>query len=235
MKKFNKKNDILINYIDSEKPTFFDIGANKGQSAKAFLSIFPSSIIYMFEPDNILIKKLNQDFNSNCIYIHENAISNINGKKLLNMYSNKEYNSFYEIEDYGYYASRKVMKQNTLFVNCITIDYFVDKNKISKIDFLKIDTQGHSLEVLEGCKKTLESQIISILQIEINFASFYKKNESLLEILNYLDKFNYKLFTIVNCDSEEIGNFFYDFQKGNICSFDLIVFKNDLFERSVKY
>jgi FkbM family methyltransferase len=36
------------------------------------------------------------------------------------------------------------------------LDAYINLNKITKIDILKIDTQGHELYVLKGAKKALK-------------------------------------------------------------------------------
>ena len=42
-------------------------------------------------------------------------------------------------------------------VNVITLDSFAEKNRIKKIDVLKIDTQGAETEVLDGAQNLLKS------------------------------------------------------------------------------
>ena len=74
------------------------------------------------------------------------------------------------------------MKQREFTVQCKTIDNIVSEESIENIDFLKIDTQGHSFEVLEGAKETLFHKKVQYLQVEVNISGFYEKNESLLVI-----------------------------------------------------
>ena len=49
-----------------------------------------------------------------------------------------------------------------------TIDKFVKKNKIKKIDFIKIDTEGSEYFILKGGLKTIE-KFKPIIQFEYNF------------------------------------------------------------------
>ena len=111
---------------------------------------------------------------------------------------------------------KNIKKETETIVKCNTIDNFVSARKIDFIDFLKIDTQGHSYEILEGTKNTLEKNKVGLLQIEVIFSGFYKKRESLSKILRFLELRNYELYTIINGDSEQIGNFFYSFKDGSI-------------------
>ena len=51
------------------------------------------------------------------------------------------------------------IKNNNFFhykipIKIITLDYFIEKNKIKNIDLLKIDTEGYEFNVLKGLIKT---------------------------------------------------------------------------------
>ena len=69
-----------------------------------------------------------------------------------------------------------------------TLDNFC--KKITKIDILKIDTEGHELEVLKGGKNILHNT--NIIQIEImekkkKFSKKFKKVD------NFLKKYNFEI------------------------------------------
>ena len=51
-------------------------------------------------------------------------------------------------------------------VEITTIDLYCEANRIEKIDFLKIDAEGHDLEVIAGAVKMLDRQAVRILQFE---------------------------------------------------------------------
>ena len=77
----------------------------------------------------------------------------------------------------GYYGNENV-KINTL-------SSFYKKNKLSEIDIVKIDTEGHEIEVLLGLKSI--SKNIKIIIIEHNFTDYYI-NYDLEKIKNFLRK-----------------------------------------------
>ena len=93
------------------------------------------------------------------------------------------------------------LNENIKEVEVITIDdYCIEKN-ISKINLLKIDTQGSEAEVLRGAKKTLNNQLIDIIELEYIFGIAHQNSCSLFEIENALSAHNYKLIAI-----EKAGN-----------------------------
>jgi hypothetical protein len=49
-----------------------------------------------------------------------------------------------------------------------TIDNFVKENRISKIDLLKIDTEGHELAILAGAKETIDTNKVPVIHFEFN-------------------------------------------------------------------
>lgn len=48
-----------------------------------------------------------------------------------------------------------------------TLDEIADMLTLSRIDLLKIDTEGHELEVLHGARKLLAAGLIRVLHIEL--------------------------------------------------------------------
>ena len=76
---------------------------------------------------------------------------------------------------------------NKFEVQCETIEESLNNLNITKLDYLKIDTQGAELEILKGIGdfKPL------LIKIESHLHSMYKNVPSWNELLNYLYKLNY--------------------------------------------
>jgi len=73
----------------------------------------------------------------------------------------------------------------------VTIDEFVHKNDIDRVDFIKIDTDGNELAVLRGAKETLCAFHpvivfeIAIYLLDENLQSFSKDFIDLLTPIGY--------------------------------------------------
>src|SRR5690606_8312273 len=76
------------------------------------------------------------------------------------------------------------------------IDDFCEERSIGKIDFMKIDTEGYELSVLEGADSMLRAQRIDILHIE---AAPYKTDQYFVPYADLMDRmrqYDYDLFGI---------------------------------------
>ena len=62
----------------------------------------------------------------------------------------------------------------------ITLDEYVSNHKISKIDFIKLDTEGAELDILKGAKNVIS------YQKPVLAVSVYHKTEHIREIAKYL-------------------------------------------------
>ncbi len=81
-------------------------------------------------------------------------------------------------------------------VNIGTIDDYVAKNKIEKIDILKMDTEGYEDKVLSGAINTLRENKIKIVLTELAFDNVRDKYLSFSDLEKYLLPNNYRLVGI---------------------------------------
>jgi FkbM family methyltransferase len=141
--------------------TVFDVGANVGQSIERFVSEFPAADIYAFEPGNKAFEELRRRYSRyKNVHLNQVALSNKPGEV-----------PFLETADTVFsHLSRKDEgfkgKKDTRLVQCDTLDNWCAANRTSRIDLLKIDTEGHDLEVLAGCKHLLASQRVKVVITE---------------------------------------------------------------------
>lgn len=159
-----------------KKIIVFDVGANFGQSISRFSLIFKNSEIYSFEPNKNNFKILKEKFSQKKnINICQLALSDIQQEKEFFMYPYGS-SSFLKMDVNSTAFKRRQMsflneEKNKSFetidkVQTMTLDKFCEKNSIKNIDVLKIDTQGHESEVLNGSLNMLSKQNIKIVQYE---------------------------------------------------------------------
>ena len=82
------------------------------------------------------------------------------------------------------------MISDTIMIKCIKLENFIKKYKINDIDILKIDTEGHELQVMKGFGKYIKN--IKCILIEFHISNIYVNYDS-KKIHSYLVKNNFNL------------------------------------------
>ena len=92
-------------------------------------------------------------------------------------------------------------------------EYMIEKN-VKNIDFLKIDTEGFELKVLQGFENLIEN--IQIIQFEYG-GTFLDNNTKLIDVIHYLEQHGfYKFSYLTSSGTELITNFDDHYQYCNI-------------------
>jgi FkbM family methyltransferase len=140
--------------------------------------------IHAFEPIESTCQALlrvDTRFNISKLYIHQVAISNTSGiTNMTKCYAGGELCGLM-------YAGSNGPNEGSFQVKTITLDDFVEQNKIKQqIDLLKIDTEGADPLVLQGAKKLLSQQQIRMLIFENQGVGAWGEN-SLLQVIESLN------------------------------------------------
>ena len=205
---FHKKKILAFlkkNKFDNFK-IVFDVGAHKGETIELFLKHFKIEKLYSFEASYISFENLKKKINRNLIkknrskIIIENiALGNENKEikiKHMNESSSSTIKEFNTSSNY-FKKKRKLLfnlkKQS--FFNEITayqqsIDDYMFKKKILKLDFLKLDTEGYEFEILLGAKKNIKN--INLVLFEHHYHDMIKKNYKFSDVHNLLNKNNFE-------------------------------------------
>jgi FkbM family methyltransferase len=181
---------ILKKYFKNEQPVIFDVGANNGKYSANVQTVFPHAIIYAFEPNPNTFKLLCQNLRDCHIKCYELGFSSQTKKQTIFTYVKEKtsgHATFYENVLLDLHKSSDVIGMQ---IKTITLDEFCNTNKIDHIHFLKIDTEGHEMEVLKGAKEMIMNNRIDIIQFEFNEMNIISRVflKDFYEILN-----NYKL------------------------------------------
>lgn len=152
-KKFEQEEiDFVLKKLEQIKsPVIFDIGANIGLHSIMWAKKSGCKI-FAFEPSRSTSKLLSEN-----ILLHQ-LENNISISSLA--FSDKKGTAdFFQSVDDGYSSLKDTHRKEIISkyqVEVTTIDDFVDKLGITKIDMIKIDVEGLEREVLSGGFKTFE-------------------------------------------------------------------------------
>lgn len=171
----------------------FDVGANVGQSAKKFVSWFPESQIYCFEPVTSTFAELQRSFgalnNVHCFQLAFGA-SKGRGKALLHG-SSVSYSLLGNPDDACVSDDTRIED-----VDIETVSEFCRSREIERISFLKIDTEGYDLAVLKGAGDMLDRKRIDLIEVEAGMNPRNQRHVSFEELKRYLEDRGYLLFGI---------------------------------------
>lgn len=161
----------------------FDVGANQGQTAIQCAIAFPKARIDSFEPISStyaeLIRNVARRKNVHC---HNLALGSEVGEA--NMITDRQS------------EHSRIDASGTTSVKTSTVDQFCNDHAIKRINLLKIDTEGHDLEVLHGAQKMLGDQSADLLEVEVGMNHDNNLHVHFQEFMNYLIPLEYQLFGI---------------------------------------
>lgn len=166
--KISGEASFLIKYIsENQSGVVLDVGANIGKYSETIRRINSKIDIYSFEPHPVTYKKLiyNLDgLNINCLNL---GVGSVSGTLELHDYANQDGSPHASVyQD----VIKAIHKEDTIKhrIDVINLDDFVIKYDINAIHLLKIDTEGHELEVLRGFENFIKANKVSIIHFEFN-------------------------------------------------------------------
>ncbi len=167
---------VLSRRVKDEPGVLFDIGANVGNYSLYLGDLFPSAQIHSFEPNPSSFQQLaiNTGGSPN-IVIHNLGIGKEISQLALHTYSghpSSEHATMFKEVMTEQHGSTECIE---LLVDVTDLDSFCNKNNINKIDFLKIDTEGFELSVLQGATNLINARAIDVIQFEFNEMNIYSR------------------------------------------------------------
>lgn len=152
----------------TKQPVIFDVGANVGHYSQMLVEQFSDAIVHAFEPHpKNYAKFLQRGFPTARVRCHNLALGREKGS--LTLYDHADspgstHASAYEATITEFHADASIATT----VPVQTLDEFAQREGVSRIDFLKIDTEGHELAVLAGATRLLSEHRIRFIQFEFN-------------------------------------------------------------------
>ena len=181
------ENKFVKSFLDKKKITIIDAGANLGTYVKLLEKNFNIKNGYLFEPSRKCFLHLKNQYKDKYTIMNI-ALSNKDKKKTF--YENEVLSQSSLIKRKNNFNKKFKINKNYL-VKCTSLDNFYKKKKLNYIfDILKIDCEGEDYNVLKGAKNLLKKRKIRLVKIEI------ENNDKLIEIINFLKKYDYNLITI---------------------------------------
>jgi FkbM family methyltransferase len=172
----------------------FDVGANVGDYSRKITEQPGSIAVHAFEPGPGNLISLRQSFGYNdAVQIVPFALSDSPGS--IPYYETCDphesgHNSVHDMDRIGYdYPTQRTTVEAT------TLDIYCRENGIGKIDFMKLDVEGHEMSVLMGGTHMLESRSVDYIQFEFGHAAAAAR-VFLHDLTGFLEGYGYRLFVV---------------------------------------
>ena len=170
-------NALLEKILKKTPSMIFDVGANIGDYANMLRSKFPDTEIHCFEPVKQTYNNLIANTTNLHIHCHNIAVGSTKGTIDLFKSTNNEDGSMVtaykdtisNIFTFAGQPDEKIVCEMT------SIDEFCGTS-ISHINLLKIDVEGHELEVLKGAVKMIRENKIEVIQFEFNEFNIFSRS-----------------------------------------------------------
>lgn len=175
---------IIFNYLNQYEGIMIDVGAHIGNSAKLFLE--NNWQVFCYEPDPNNRKKLllNLEEYSNKL-IFDKAISN-KIDELVEFYDSKDSTGISSLLPFNK-NHKKICEVKTS-----TLTKEIKEHNIKNVDFLKIDTEGYDLMVLQGFPFDFIKP--SVIECEFEDLKTTKLDYTVIDMINFLQNRGYLVY-----------------------------------------
>ena len=168
--------------------TVIDVGANVGvYTFSAALQVGAQGKVIAIEPFSGCVNCLEETCRINQlsqVKVCKGAASDKAGKVRLSLHAASELNEIVSDDN-----SDNMQPGTFEEVSCFTLDSLIAQENLSQVDFLKIDAEGHELQVLEGCE-----QILGSFKPVIMYENIAASQGSNLPVAEFLMSKGYELF-----------------------------------------
>ncbi|CCI06277.1 FkbM family methyltransferase [Microcystis aeruginosa] len=168
--------------------TVIDVGANVGvYTFSAAQRVGETGKVIAIEPFKACVNCLQETSRINqlpWVKIYEAAASDHCGSAKLSLHNASELNEV--ISD----NSPSSDSANTVTIQCLTLDSLIETENLTRVDWLKIDAEGHEIKVLQGAERLLTEFKPNI--IYENIAGAHGSNGA---IMQYIQAKGYQVYS----------------------------------------
>ena len=185
----------LLSRLLPKASVAFDVGANVGQWTKRALSINPTLHIHCFEPNSRTYRKLcENDFPPAVVRNNIGLGSSAERRRLYLFDDFPEMDSLYRRQ--GLEAIGLKPQGREEMIQLTTLDDYCRRQRVDRIDFLKVDVEGHELEVFKGAAGMLARRAIRQIQFEYGGCNI-DAGVLLKDLLSFFGDYDYSFYKIL--------------------------------------
>lgn len=195
-------------YSIPDDSVVIDVGANFGLMSLQFAHTWKNAEIYAFEPTHYALKKFNRNMELNPdlarrIHVTQSFV----GSETKRSTDQKAFASW-KVDGTGdklhpvHFGSAK----STDGIGVLSLDDFVARNNLTRVDFIKIDTDGYEHDVLSGAKDIIQKfKPIIIFEVGLYVMSDHKIDFDFYQ--KYFDSLNYHMINSATGEPVYMSNY----------------------------
>jgi FkbM family methyltransferase len=172
-----------------------DVGANVGLMTLQFANMAPVGRVYAFEPTHYALERLlrnislNPGMSDRITVLNAFVSEKSHDAPSITAYSSWKVDGQRSASDHPVHLGTP---KDAAGVPAVSLDDFIEKQGISHVDLVKIDTDGHEYEVLRGARTTIAKFRPKII-FEIGLYVLDEKSIDFNFYFNYFTDLKYKL------------------------------------------
>ncbi len=186
---FEPESTRLVHHIVKEGMTILDVGANFGYYTVQFSKLVgKKGSVYAFEPSGRFRGRLLDHLKRNgCtnVTVFDFGLSNNDGS--LDLYGSDSTATLHPIPDFLMPIEREVIKLRTL-------DSLIEELKIERLDFIKVDIDGHESKFVSGAEKTF-TRFRPVILMEFAQLNLMEGGSSVVELSEKLKRLGYVFYS----------------------------------------
>jgi FkbM family methyltransferase len=176
-----------------------DVGANVGRVTEAGLRTYARSEVHCFEPVSATFERLSRRLArfGDRVHLHPFALSDRNGEAVINLTSFHGANSLHHQADLHKRLNPHVRELGTERIRLQRLDDFA-RELPSFCDIMKIDVEGHELQVLEGGEGFIRDRVDTVL-IEISLMRDQSwEQQAVFDIFALMKRWGFCLINVID-------------------------------------
>jgi FkbM family methyltransferase len=172
---FVKRGDVIL-----------DVGANIGYFSLLFAKwLRGTGAVHAFEPFPATILRFERNLDLNpelrsVICLHKLAVSDFVGSMSM------------AVPDEGNSGCNYLTGENQGEIKVTTLDAFVQQERLSRLDLLKVDVEGAEVGLLQGAEETI-NRFRPVLMIEINPSTLQRFGKTAADVVILLGGYRYRM------------------------------------------
>jgi FkbM family methyltransferase len=161
---------LIMRAFDFSPAIIFDVGANVGNWSMMVQQRYPATQIHAFEIAPPVYAELKDRFDGTGVVINDFGLSDRTETIKIKYHPGRNESSSIHVG-----ATHLPWAYELIDAKVLTGSEYCIQKGISRIEFLKIDTEGHDINVLHGFSEFIENEYISMIQFEYNEMSIFSR------------------------------------------------------------